>query len=39
MNETLPALGNEKEQQQVEFTKKISGELNLKMFYFTRPTG
>ena len=46
MNKTLPTLGNEKEQQQVKFYEKLSGESifswvtkNLKMFYFTRPTG
>ena len=46
MNKTLPTLGNEKEQQQIEFYKKLSDELifsrvtkNLKMFHFTRPTG
>ena len=46
MNKTLPTLGNEKEQQQIKFYEKMSGELifsratkYLKMFYFTRPTG
>ena len=46
MNKTLPTLGNEKEQQQIEFYEKLSEELifsrvakNLKMFYFTLPTG
>ena len=45
MNKTLPTLGNEKEQQQIKFYGKLSGESifswatrNLKMFYFTRPT-
>ena len=45
MNKTLPTLGNEKEQQQIKFYEKWSGELifsratkNLKMFYFTRRT-
>ena len=45
-NKTLPKLGNEKEQQQIKFYKTLLGELifpwvtkNLKMFYFTRPTG
>ena len=39
-------LGNEKEQQQIKFYEKSSGKLifsqttkNLKMFYFTHPTG
>ena len=46
MNKTLPILGNEKEQQQIEFYEKLLGELifsratkNFRMFYFTRPTG
>ena len=46
MNKALPTLGNEKEQQQIKFYEKLSGESifspvtkNLKMFYFTRPTG
>ena len=46
MHETLPALGNEKEQQQIKFHENLSDELifsrptkNLKMFYFTRPNG
>ena len=46
MNKTLPTLKNEKEQQQIKLYEKLSGELifsqaskNLKMFYFTRPTG
>ena len=46
LHKTLPTLGNEKEQQQIKFYKKSLGELifsqrtkNLKMFYFTRPTG
>ena len=46
MHKTLPTLGNEKEQQQIKFYEKSSGELifsgttkNLKMFYITRPTG
>ena len=40
MNKTLPTLGNEKEQQQIEFYEKLSDELifsrvtkNLKMFH------
>ena len=46
MHKTFPILGNEKEQQQIKFYKKSLGELiflqatkNLKMFYFTHPTG
>ena len=46
MHKTLPTLGNEKEQQQIKFYEKSSGELifsratkDLKMFYITRPTG
>ena len=46
MNKTLPTLGNEKEQQQIQFYEKLSGELifsratkNVKMFFFTRSTG
>ena len=46
MHKTLPKLGNEKELQEIKFYKKSSGKLiflqatkNLKMFYFTRPTG
>ena len=46
MNKTLPTLGKEKEQQQIKIYEKLSGKLifsratkNLKMFYFTRPTG
>ena len=46
MNKTLPTLGNEKERQKIRFYEKLSGELiflratkNLKMFYFTLPTG
>ena len=46
MDKTLPTLGNEKEQQQIKFCEKLPGDLiflratkNLKMFYFTRPTG
>ena len=42
----LPTLGNEKEQKQIEFYEKSSGELifsgatkNLKIIYFTGPTG
>ena len=45
MQKTLPTLGNEKEQQ-IKFLKNLSCELiflwaakNLKMIYFTRPTG
>ena len=39
-HKTLPTLGNEKEQQQTKFYKKLSGELifsqtkNLKIFHF-----
>ena len=46
MNKTLLPLGNEKEQQQIKFYKILLGELiflratkNLKMLYFTHPTG
>ena len=47
MHKTLPILRNEKEQQQIKFYKKSLGEVvissqvskNLKMFYFTCPTG
>ena len=46
MNKTLQTLVNEKEQQQIKFYEKLSGELifsrstkNLKMFYFTCLTG
>ena len=46
MHKTLPTLGNEKEQQQIKFYEKSSGELifsqatkNLKLIYFTHPTG
>ena len=46
MHETLPTLGNEKEQKQIKFWEKWLGELifswatkYLKMFYFTCPTG
>ena len=46
MNKTLPTLVNEEEQQQIKFYEKLLGELiflqapqNLKIFYFTRPTG
>ena len=46
MHKTLPTLGNEKEQKQIEFYEKSSGELifsgatkNLKIIYFTGPTG
>ena len=46
MHKTLETLRNQKEQQQIKFYKKLQGELiilwmsnNLKMFYFTRPTG
>ena len=46
MHKTLPTLGNEKKQWQIKFYKKLSSELifswvtkNLKMFYFTCPTG
>ena len=42
MHKTLPTLGNEAEQWQIKFYKKLSGELifsqatkNLEMFYFT----
>ena len=45
MDKTLPTLGIEKEQQ-IKFCEKSLGDLiflratkNLKMFYFTRPTG
>ena len=40
---TLTTTGNEKEQQQIKFYDKSSGELmvtkNLQIVYFTRPTG
>ena len=46
MHKMLPALRNEKEQQQIKFYKKWLGELiflwvtkKLKMFYFTSMTG
>ena len=46
MHKALPTLGNEKEQQQIEFYEKSSGELilsrvtkDLKMSYFARLTG
>ena len=46
MHKTLLTLGNEAGQEQIKFYKKLSGELifsraskNLKIFYFTRPTG
>ena len=46
MHKMLPALGNEKEQQQIKFYEKWLGELiflwvtkKLKMFYFTSMTG
>ena len=46
MHKTLPTLGNEKEQNQIKFSKKLLGEMiflwateNLKMFNFTRPNG
>ena len=46
MHKTLPTLGNEKEQQQINFYKKLLRQVeflratkNLKMFYFTRLTG
>ena len=46
MRKALKTLGNEKEQQQIKFYEKSPGELifsrttkNLKMFYFTGPTG
>ena len=46
MHKTLPTLGNEKEQKQIKFYKKLSGEFifsratrNLKIIYFTHPTG
>ena len=46
MHKTTPTLRNEKEQQQIIFYEKSSGELifsgatkNLKMIYFTCPTG
>ena len=45
MHKTFPTLENEKEQQQIKFYEKLSGELifwratkNLKMFYFTPPS-
>ena len=45
MNKTLPPLGNAKEQQ-IKFYEKLLGKFifsratkNLKIFYFTRPTG
>ena len=45
MHKTLPTSGNEKEQQ-IKCYEKLSGEFifsrvtnNLKMFYFTHPTG
>ena len=46
MHKTLPTLGKEKKQKQIEFYKKLSGELiflwmtkNLKIIYFTCPPG
>ena len=46
MHETLPTLGNEKEQKQIKFWEKSLGELifswatkYLNMFYFTCLTG
>ena len=46
IHETLPTLGNEKEQKQIKFWEKSLGELifswatkYLKMFYFTCLTG
>ena len=46
MNKTISTWGNEKEQQQIKFYEKLSGELifsratkNLKMFYFICRTG
>ena len=46
MHKTLPTLGNKKEQKQIEFYEKSLGKLifwqatkNLKIIYFTRPTG
>ena len=46
MHKILPTLGNEEEWQKIKFCKKSLVELifllatkNLKMFYFTRPTG
>ena len=45
MHKTLSTLGNEKQQQQIKFYEKPSGELiflqaakNLKIFYFIHPT-
>ena len=45
MHKTFSTLENEKEQQQIKFYEKLSGELifwratkNLKMFYFTLPS-
>ena len=46
MHKTLPILGNEKEQQKIKFYEKLLSKLifllvtkNLKMTYFTQPTG
>ena len=46
MHKTIPTLGNEKEQWQINFYEKSSDAFifsqatkNLKMFYLTRPTG
>ena len=46
MHKTLPTLGKEKKQKQIEFYEKLSGELiflwmtkNLKIIYFTCPPG
>ena len=46
MHETLPTLGNQKEQKQIKFWEKSLGELifswatkHLKMLYFNCPTG
>ena len=45
MHKTFSTLGNEKQQQQIKFYEKPSGELiflqaakNLKIFYFIHPT-
>ena len=45
MHKTFPTLEIEKEQQQIKFYEKLSGELifwratkNLKLFYFTLPS-
>ena len=46
MHKPLPTLGKEKEQKQIEFFEKLSGELifwrvtkNVKIIYITHPTG